>query len=133
MSARILKPIAVFANCMFCLLCVAQRVGVFDGYDDVGNVLHKGSANYNSMTDEYKLSGSGANIWASHDEFQFAWKKFKGDFILQARGVLLGEGIEPHRKFGIMIRSSLDTGSAMVCTALHGNGLASLQFRRSPA
>src|SRR5436190_14017414 len=131
MTATILRSIVVLANCIFCLKCIAQKVGVFDGHDDVGNVLHKGSVNYNSTTDEYQLTGSGSNIWGNHDEFQFAWKKLKGDFIIQARGLVLGEGVEPHRKFGIMIRSGLDTSSSMVCTALHGNGLASLQFRTS--
>ena len=43
----------------------------------------------------------------------------KGDFILQARGTLLGAGVEAHRKFGWMIRTSLDSTSAMVCAALH--------------
>ena len=54
-----------------------------------------------------------------------------GDFILQARGTLLGPGTEAHRKFGWMIRSSLDSTSPMICTALHGNGLTSLQYRKT--
>ena len=111
---------------------IGQQVGVFDGHDDVGAVLHKGSANYTEATHSYQLTGSGGNIWFTHDEFQFAWKKMKGDFILQARGTLLGAGVEAHRKFGWMIRTSLDSTSAMVCAALHGNGLTSLQYRKSP-
>ena len=110
---------------------IAQHVGVFDDHSDVGVVLHKGSATYNAESDEYRLEGSGGNVRAGHDEFQFVWKKMKGDFIVQGRGVLLGAGTEPHRKYGRMIRSGLDSGSAMVCAALHGNGLASLQYRKS--
>jgi Periplasmic component of the Tol biopolymer transport system len=109
-----------------------QSIGVFDGNTDVGAVLHSGSAKYTAEADRYELSGSGGNIWFSHDEFQFVWKKMKGDFILQARGTLIGPGTEPHRKFGWMVRASLDSTSAMVCAALHGNGLASLQYRRAP-
>ncbi|MFI5187528.1 MAG: biopolymer transporter TolR, partial [Chitinophagales bacterium] len=133
MSAKILKLLVCLAACIFSMNSFSQKIGVFDDHSDVGRVLHKGSVNYNSATDQYQLTGSGSNIWVNHDEFQFAWKKMKGDFIIQARGVLLGEGTEPHRKFGLMIRSGLDTSSAMVCTALHGNGLASLQYRRSTA
>jgi hypothetical protein len=133
MTAKILKLLVFFAACFFNLDSIGQKIGVFDDHSDVGMALHKGSASYSSTKDQYQLTGSGSNIWLNHDEFQFAWKKMKGDFILQTRGELLGEGVEPHRKFGLMIRSGLDTGSAMVCAALHGNGLTSLQFRRSAA
>jgi Tol biopolymer transport system component len=132
MTAKIIKLISFFAACIFSLYGFGQKIGVFDGHDDVGAVLHKGSADYNASTQQYQLTGSGGNIWFTHDEFQFAWKKIKGDFILQARGTLVGVGTEPHRKFGWMIRTSLDSTSAMVCTALHGDGLASLQYRKTP-
>src|SRR5215831_13076461 len=131
MTAKNLNLIVVFTVCFFSLRSNSQQVGIFDGHDDVGAVLHKGSASYSDATHSYELTGSGGNIWLTHDEFQFAWKKMKGDFILQARGTLLGAGTEAHRKFGWMIRASLDTSSAMVCAALHGNGLTSLQFRKT--
>src|SRR5438045_4959207 len=131
MTTKMLKAIALFITCIFfSIKSISQKIGVFDGNDDVGSVLHKGSANYDAALLRYQLKGSGGNIWFTHDEFQFAWKKMKGDFILQARGALLGPGTEPHRKFGWMIRTSLDSTSAMVCAALHGNGLASLQYRK---
>jgi Tol biopolymer transport system component len=134
MTGQILKTTCIFSCLLlFTLIVFAQKTGVFEGHDDVGAVLHKGSANYNPATQKYQLTGSGINIWNTHDEFQFAWKKMKGDFILQTRGILIGQGIEPHRKFGWMIRSGLDTNSAMVCAALHGNGLTSLQYRQSTA
>src|SRR5215469_634429 len=112
-------------------ICYGQTNGVFDGNNDIGRVLHVGKTSYDEKDQGYILTGSGSNIWNNHDELQFAWKKMKGDFILQARGTLIGEGTEPHRKFGWMIRTSLDTSSAMVCAALHGNGLTSLQFRKT--
>src|SRR5258708_23668012 len=132
MIAKILKLIALFTTCIFSLYGFAQKVGDFGGHDDVGAILHKGSAEYNSSTEQYRLTGSGGNIWFTHDEFQFAWKKMKGDFILQARGCLVGPGTELQRKFGWMIRPSLDSTAAMVCAALHGDGLTSLQYRKTP-
>ena len=47
-------------------------------------------------------------MWAQRDEFHFVWKRMTVDFILQARVQFLGQGVEPHRKAGWMIRPSLD-------------------------
>ena len=105
--------------------------GIFDASADIGNVFHRGSTVYNPATQEYLVTGSGANIWADHDEFHFVWKKLKGDFILRANTAFLGKGIDPHRKTGWMVRSSLDTSSSHVSAVVHGDGLSSLQFRRS--
>ena len=133
MTAQILKSIFL-SFCLFCLIiiCFAQNIGVFDNHSDVGDVLHKGSANYDAAADTYNITGSGTNIWFGHDEFHFAWKKMKGDFILRARGKFLGKGVEEHRKYGWMVRQSLDTSSAMVAATIHGNGLTSLQYRKAP-
>jgi Tol biopolymer transport system component len=132
MTVQILKSITI-SLCFIasCALSRAQKMGAFEGHGDVGAVQHRGSANFNVSTQRYELTGSGSNIWLNHDEFQFLWKKMKGDFILQARGILIGPGTESHRKYGWMIRSGLDTSSAMVCAALHGNGLTSLQYRKT--
>ncbi|HVZ97775.1 MAG TPA: hypothetical protein VG847_12925 [Chitinophagaceae bacterium] len=108
----------------------AQKTGLFDGQSDVGNILHSGRATCNATSTVYEISGSGSNIWFSHDGFHFLWKKMKGNFILQARGKFMGKGVEEHRKFGWMIRDNLDSTSAMVAAVIHGNGLTSLQYRK---
>lgn len=105
-------------------------VGIFEKNTDVGPVLKKGTATFDAATQTYQLSGAGANVWFAKDEFHFAYKKLNGDFILQCRGKLLGQGADPHRKFGWMVRSSLDTGAAMVAAAVHGDGLATIQYRK---
>ena len=110
----------------------SQKSGVFDGHTDVGKILHPGNTTYDAASDAYELSGSGTNIWFTHDDFQYAWKKIKGDFILQARGKLIGKGVEEHRKFGWMVRKNLDSTSAMVAATVHGSGLTSLQYRKLP-
>jgi TolB protein len=110
----------------------SQSVGVFDGHTDVGEILHPGNATYNTSTGVYDLSGSGTNIWFTHDDFHYLWKRMKGNFILQARGKLIGKGVEQHRKFGWMIRSSPDSSAAMVAATVHGDGLTSLQYRKLP-
>jgi len=116
----------------FSINSFAQKVGVFDGNTDVGKILHPGSAFYNTTSGDYELSGSGTNIWFTHDDFHYVWKRMKGDFIVQARGKLIGKGVEQHRKFGWMVRTNLDSISAMVSATIHGDGLTSLQYRKVP-
>ena len=109
----------------------SQKVGEFAGQNDVGKILHKGSGTYDLTSGSYELSGSGTNIWFTHDDFHFVWKKMKGNFILQARGKLIGKGVEQHRKFGWMVRKNLDSTSEMVSATIHGDGLTSLQYRKA--
>ena len=103
----------------------------FDGNTDIGAVLHRGSVNYDDALQQYTVSGSGSNIWGSHDETHFVWKKMEGDFILQAHGGLIDKGVDPHRKAGWMVRSSLDSSSPMVSVQIHGDGLVALQYRKT--
>jgi TolB protein len=109
----------------------SNPVGLFDGQNDIGKVKHAGSGIYDSKLQEYQISGSGTNIWATHDEFHFVWKKMKGDFILRTNAAFIGKGVEEHRKIGWMVRSSLDTGAKHISAVVHGAGLTSLQFRRA--
>jgi dipeptidyl aminopeptidase/acylaminoacyl peptidase len=72
-------------------------------------------------------------MWLDRDDFHFVWKRIQGggNFILTARARFNGPGVEPHRKFGWTVRSSLASGSPHVTAAVHGDGLVALQFRRS--
>jgi Tol biopolymer transport system component/regulation of enolase protein 1 (concanavalin A-like superfamily) len=107
------------------------RLGAFDGHGDVGSPKVAGSATYNAVSQEYSLAAGGVNMWAQRDEFHFVWKRMTGDFILQARVELLGKGVDPHRKAGWMIRPSQDADAPYVDGVIHGDGLTSLQFRRT--
>ena len=126
------KIIVVTTLFFFSMKSFSQKFGVFEGNNDVGKILHPGNATYNAATCVYELSGSGTNIWFTHDDFHYAWKRMKGNFILQARGKFIGKGVEQHRKFGWMVRGSLDSSAAMVAATIHGDGLTSLQYRKQP-
>ena len=106
-----------------------EKVGIFDHHQDIGSNVKPGSATYIPATDQYVISGAGYNIWADHDEFQFVYKKMKGDFILFARAEFLGTWVNYHRKVGWMIRKTLDGNSPHVNAVEHGDGLTSLQWR----
>src|SRR6266704_1851537 len=106
-------------------------IGVFDAQRDVGHPAHFGSASYDPRRQTYLITGSGQNMWGDHDDCHFVWRRITGNFILSARTHFVGAGGDPHRKIGWTIRPSLETNAAHVTAALHGNGLMSLQFRRT--
>ncbi|MGA2672809.1 MAG: hypothetical protein ABSE99_06230 [Terracidiphilus sp.] len=123
--------LAAFAFVPFVALAAAPHLGIFDSHQDVGTVLHPGSAEYDSARNAYTIVGSGENMWFGVDDFHFAWKKVSGDVALTADIAFLGSGGNPHRKAVLMIRQSLDANSVSVDIAVHGSGLTSLQYRDS--
>jgi TolB protein len=106
-------------------------IGSFEAQADVGRVRNPGSATYDPRRQSYAIAGSGQNMWGERDDFHFVWKRMTGNFILSTRTRFVGKGIEAHRKVGWTIRPSLGPSSPHVTAALHGDGLASLQFRRT--
>ncbi|MDQ6877508.1 MAG: DPP IV N-terminal domain-containing protein [Candidatus Dormibacteraeota bacterium] len=104
---------------------------MFESNTDVGTVKLPGSTTYDAEQQTYAIAGGGANIWGDHDDFHFVWKRMSGNFIVSTRADFAGTGVEPHRKLGWMVRASLDTGSANVSAGVHGDGLTSVQLRRS--
>src|SRR6267142_6648778 len=108
-----------------------KPLGLFEGQTDVGKVNQPGSGLYDDQNDAYIIGGSGTNMWGDHDEFHFVWKRMRGNFILTARAAFIGRGIEAHRKIGWVVRPGLQTDSPQVSAVVHGDGLTSLQFRRS--
>ena len=110
-----------------------QALGYFEQSGDVGQPAIKGSTSYDPATQTYTIVGSGTNMWANRDEFQFAWRKLTGDFIVRTHAALQGTGVDPHRKIGWIIRTTLDADSPYVDVAVHGDGLTSLQFRKAAA
>lgn len=111
------------------MLAQQKNLGLFEGSMDVGDPGLKGSAEYNALTQEYNMEGAGKNMWSNNDQFQFLWKKIKGDFIITATVKFIGKGTEPHRKIGIMAREKLTTDSKYADACVHGDILTSLQYR----
>ena len=129
------KPLAraFLLAAALCTFAVAQHksVGLFEHHEDVGAVSTPGSVVYDAEKQTYTITASGTNMWATKDEFHYAWKRLKGNFILRARAEFLGKGVDPHRKIGWIIRPTLDTDAPHVNASLHGDGLTSFQFRRT--
>lgn len=104
-------------------------LGIFDNHADIGAVLRSGNAEYDEATRRYRVAGSGENMWSTRDAFHYVWTEARGDVALTADVSFPFPGREPHRKACLVIRQSLDAGSAYADAALHGDGLTSLQFR----
>ena len=126
------KVIAQLTGCLFLLhsmSVVAQdSVGVFESNSDVGDPKIKGSTVYQD-DQSYTLKAGGYNIWFDRDEFHYAYRKVRGNFILTGNFTFTSEGTNPHRKMGWMIRESLNDNAAHLSAAVHGDGLTVVQWR----
>lgn len=104
-------------------------VGIFPDHLDIGKPKIAGNVVYNTDNQSYNLEGAGYNIWFGRDEFHYAFKKIKGDFILTANFKMLGAGVDPHRKIGWMVRASEAEDAAHMTATVHGDGMIALQWR----
>src|SRR6267142_6280125 len=115
----------------FPLLTQADDIGVFSDQKDIGVLIHAGSSHFDLQSRIYTLYASGENMWAAKDAFHFRFTKATGDLSLSADISFLEAGTDKHRKACLMFRQDLESDSAYIDVALHGDGLTSLQFRES--
>ena len=127
-----LKPLAavVAAASIHATAGWCAPIGAFTGHADVGAPAHAGDATFDRTTGTYRVTAGGANVFGAKYEFHFVWVKVKGDFAISSDIAFTGPGKEPHRKAGLMVRQSLDAGSAYVDAAIHGQGPKTLQDRK---
>ena len=104
-------------------------LGIFSDHADIGICAKAGSAAFSPASGECRITGGGANMWANTDAFHFLWKQMSGDFVLTADVRILGTGGNAHRKACLLVRQSLAPDSAYADVALHGDGMAALQWR----
>lgn len=112
-------------------LLLRAAAGAFEGHGDVGATPEKGSVEFDASASTYRITGGGANMWADVDAFHFVWKRISGDVSITADVEFIGEGKVAHRKAALIVRQSLDAGAAYADVAVHGDGLTSLQYRRT--
>jgi glucose/arabinose dehydrogenase/fibronectin type 3 domain-containing protein/regulation of enolase protein 1 (concanavalin A-like superfamily) len=96
---------------------------------DIGAVAAAGS--YVDNDGSIAVTGSGADIWRSQDEFHFVHRTLTGDGEILARVVSLSN-TDPFAKAGVMFRESLTANSrfAMMIMTPGSNG-AAFQYRTS--
>jgi hypothetical protein len=108
----------------------AAGLGIFADQGDIGKTSMT-AASALDPAGSYLVSGGGENMWFTNDAFHFVWKQMSGDFALRAAINWTTSGGNAHRKACLMIRQSLASDSAYVDVAIHGDGLASLQYRET--
>jgi len=108
---------------------VIARADLFEGNRDVGTTEHPGSVEFVPETEQYRITGSGANMWYDTDAFHFLYRRLSGDMTLTADIEWIGTGHNAHRKAGLMARQDLEPDSPYADTVVHGDGLISLQYR----
>jgi len=120
----------LFLVCLLSASAFAQsgNLGIFTNSSDVGSPAIKGSASFDAANGQYRITGSGANIWGKQDQFQYVWKEMTGNFTVTATLQFIGKGNE-HRKAGIMVRQSPDADATYADVMIHGNGMPGLQWR----
>jgi Tol biopolymer transport system component len=126
----------VFATCalagallMGSAAAAQTKPGIFEADQDIGDVSSKGTLAYDAKAGTYTLTSSGANIWGEKDAFHYTWTRGSGDLHIAADFHWIGQGTDPHRKAGLMIRQNLTPGSPYADVMIHGDGLTSLQYR----
>jgi len=128
-------PFVIAAIAVFALVTAAPAqtgsfpLGIFEAQQDVGANPMPGSATYDAATREYRVTGGGANVWATTDAFHFVWTRVTGNLDFSADVQFVGAGAVAHRKAVLMVRRDLTPDSQYADVALHGDGLTSLQFR----
>jgi TolB protein len=110
-------------------LTQTDKLGIFTNEGSVGQTPAGCEAHYDPAKGEYRITGGGANMWSNIDAFYFVWKQASGDLTLSADVAWVGTSAAEHRKAVLMVRQSLDPGSAYADAAAHGSGLTALQFR----
>jgi len=105
------------------------RYDLFENSRDIGNVMKPGSVEYDAARKIYTVSGGGDNMWSTTDAFHFLWRQVSGDLSIAADLSFPGTGGNAHRKGVLILRQNLEPDSPYADAALHGDGLASLQYR----
>src|SRR5216684_1160745 len=81
-----------------------KTLGIFTDESNVGQTSPGGGTVYDAAKGEYRITGGGANVWATTDAFHFVWKRVSGDVTLTADVQWVGTSEVAHRKAMLMIR-----------------------------
>ncbi len=101
---------------------------LFPNDADVGSPTLAGSESFNSTTNTYTVVGSGADIFSTSDQFNFAYTNFTGDGQIVARVVSM-QNTNTRAKAGVMFRDSLAANSRFVDIVLAPDKTSNIQVR----
>jgi len=97
-----------------------------------GKPASEGSVSLDEASGTYTITGSGADIWGSSDQFHYGYVQITGDATIVARVVDNGTGSNNWAKGGVMIRETLDADSKHMIMALTGSEGGGIAFQGRP-
>ncbi len=109
------------------MLAVGSLYGQFEHGSDVGTVEHNGR--FEHQDSAFRVTGSGANMWATTDGFYFVWTRAAGDISLTTDVAWTTGGGNAHRKAGPILRAGLASDDPYADLVAHGDGLIAMQYR----
>ena len=90
---------------------------------DIGGAAPIGTHSLDSNTGTWTIQGAGSDIWATADQFHFAWQTLSGPGSVSAR-VTSQTNTDPWAKAGVMLRASSDPAAPYYAVFVTpGNGL----------
>ena len=95
---------------------------------DIGAVAAAGSYTVNDGI--HTVQGSGADIWSTADEFQFAWQALAGNGQITAR-LVSQTNTHPWSKAGLMLRETLNANSRHASLFIAPGYGSAFQYRTS--
>jgi hypothetical protein len=79
-SIKISAPVQLLALAFAALATLsAAPIGDFDQAVAIGKITLPGAAGFLPATAQYRITGSGANMWAKEDALHFLYKKLSRD------------------------------------------------------
>lgn len=124
-AGMILPPLAVAGQ------PATHPYGIFEGSTDIGQT-RPGATLYDPGTGSYRVTGGGADLWGSADQFHLTWLKLSGDANLSADIHFATDNRDPTSKAILIFRQSLDPSSPYADAAIHADGHITLQYRETP-
>jgi len=94
-----------------------------------GGAASEGSVSMDEAAGTYTITGSGADIWGSSDQFHYVYRELTGDGEIVAQVVSNGTGSNTWAKGGVMIRETLDADSKHMLMGLTGGDGGGIAFQ----
>ena len=88
-----------------------------------------GNLSIDEATGTYKITGAGADIWGSSDQFHYVYMNLTGDGEISARVVSNGTGSNTWAKGGVMIRETTAGNSKQMLMGMTGGDGGGIAFQ----
>ena len=125
-----IRKVFYFSALVICInyTANAQGIGIFEGQGGIEGA--KGSAVYNSKTQQYTLTSYGGESKGTDKPSYFLWRKIKGDFIITASVTFVPtKAAIKYGKIGVTLRSGLDDDAKFIDAAKQSGKATAMQYQ----